>query len=176
MENFKYFFELLTTEATIEDHFKVESMPKHLQQFASLDQEILEKIIKTGITLEMSNLNLPQLYRGDFEILREMTAAKKAGFLILLNGKIEEPYETFLEKKIRERISSLKASPQIFSKLNKEKCSQPACEICVSLNYTDESEILNEEFEYSPKSPARPFFCDLCNKDYCTTYHLPQYQ
>ena len=104
MENFKYFFELLTTEATIEDHFKVESMPKHLQQFASLDQEILEKIIKTGITLEMSNLNLPQLYRGDFEILREMTAAKKAGFLILLNGKIEEPYETFLEKKIKERI------------------------------------------------------------------------
>ena len=32
------------------------------------------------------------------------------------------------------------------------------------------------EPEYSPESPQRPFFCELCGTDFCETYHLPRYQ
>ena len=30
------------------------------------------------------------------------------------------------------------------------------------------------ELEYSPESPQRPFYCEICETDFCDTYHLPQ--
>ena len=32
------------------------------------------------------------------------------------------------------------------------------------------------ELEYSPESPQRPFYCELCQTDFCQTYHLPRYE
>ena len=30
--------------------------------------------------------------------------------------------------------------------------------------------------EYSPESPERPFYCEICESDRCETYHLPRFE
>ena len=89
MENFAYFFKLLTKEATEDDHYKVSDMPEYLQVFASLETDVLDQIIKNGVTLEFSHMKFPKLKRGDFRILREMNEAKKCGFLLMLHDQAE---------------------------------------------------------------------------------------
>ena len=89
MENFAYFFKHLTKEATDDDHYKVSDMPENLQVFASLETDVLDEIIKNGVTLEFSHMKFPKLKRGDFRILREMNEAKKCGFLLMLNDQGE---------------------------------------------------------------------------------------
>ena len=87
MENFAYFFKLLTKDATDDDHYKVSDMPENLQVFATLETNILDEIIKNGVTLEFSHMKLPKLKRGDFDILRKMSEAKKCGYLLMINDK-----------------------------------------------------------------------------------------
>lgn len=38
---------------------------------------------------------------------------------------------------------------------------------------SDEEE---QELEDSPESPQRPFYCEICERDFCDTYHLPIYE
>ena len=166
MKNFKYFFDLLTTEATIEDHFKVSEMPQHLQKFAFLDPKIVERVLKNGITLDIGYLNLPKLKRGDFRILTNMLEARKAGFLLL-------PSEVFINPLFDYK------SPMAVQKLAPESAKKGKTENSIQieerLSETMQENSI-EEATYSPQSPARPFFCEICKLDFCETYHLPLYE
>ena len=168
MENFKYFFNLLTTEATIDDHFKVSEMPPNLQKFAFLDPKIVERVLKNGVTLDMGHLNLPELKRGDFKILEKMLNARKAGFLLL-------PSEAFINP-----LVDFKSPMAVQTLVSDSEAKQSKVELATSgriqenLSNTS-SESSDEESSYSPQSPVRPFFCEICKLDFCETYHLPQY-
>ena len=168
MENFEYFFNLLTTEAAIDDHFKVSEMPKNLQKFAFLDPRIVERVLKNGVTLDLGYLNLPDLKRGDFKILRKMLEARKAGFLLLPSEVFVNPLVDFKSPLAVQTFVSDSAAKQstdlaITGRIQKER-------------FETTSESSDEEPTYSPQSPARPFFCEICKLDFCKNYHLPLYE
>ena len=169
MENFAYFFNLLTTEATIDDHFKVSEMPQNLQKFAFMDPEIVERVLKNGITLDLSHLNLPKLNKGDFKILAQMLDARKAGFLLLPSKVYVNPLVDFKSPMSVQVIASDSALNKLTSVKNKSIQMQED----QSKTITESSD---EEESYSPQSPARPFFCEICKLDFCETYHLPLYE
>ena len=169
MENFAYFFNLLTSEATIDDHFKVSEMPQNLQKFAFIDPEIVERVLKNGITLDLSHLNLPGLNKGDFKILAQMLDARKAGFLLLPGGVYVNPLVDF---KSPMSVQTFVADSVLKNSTGIEENS-----IQVQKNQSEAmSESSDEETSYSPQSPARPFFCEICKLDFCETYHLPLYE
>ena len=166
MENFEYFFNLLTTEATIDDHFKVSEMPKNLQKFAFLDPKIVERILKNGVTLDLGYLNLPELKRGDFKILNKMLDARKAGFLLLPSEVFVNPLVDFNSPMAVQTFVSDSAAKQ--SKVDLATSRQIQNDL-----FKSSSESSEEELSYSPQSPVRPFFCEICKLDFCETYHLP---
>ena len=149
-----------------EDYCLVTNIPENLQIFVVLELKIVERVLKNGITLDLGFLNLPKLKRGDFQILAKIVDARKSGCLQFHSGFFANP--------------DIEKSHSVVQKVSSNSPAMEPQEISHALEHNridqmDSSDESSDE-EPSPQSPARPFFCEICNIDYCENYHLPRYE
>ena len=196
-----------TADAEPADHFKVNEMPERLQPWAFKDYRVVQEVLKSGITAELIHLGLNELKfkRGDELILRQMTDAAAAGFLMLPDGTVPNPYR---ENAAWDCINAEYPSREIHRRrfehwlapIESPTRSTSPIEPSTPSIFDDPEQVISDErpsesppsdFEIpsppannspnppqllSPDSPLNPNFCDACGQDPCYQYHLPRYE